>query len=68
MWWIQPKIILLSYKYPLSIQEILDELEISKDDYYKAFSISKDEDLELHLKRQPSSSFFNNYFDVTLKV
>ena len=30
--------------------------------------ISKDEDLELHLKRQPNSCFVNNYFDVGLKA
>ena len=28
----------------LNIQEILNELEMSEDDYYKALSISKDED------------------------
>ena len=28
----------------------IDELEISKEDHYRALSISKDEDLELHLK------------------
>ena len=39
---------------PLSIKEILDELKIFKDDYYRAFSILNDEDLELHLKRQPN--------------
>ena len=53
---------------PLSFQEILDELEISKEDYYRALSISKDEDLELHLKRQPSFCFVNNYFDIGLKA
>ena len=31
-------------------------------------SISKDEDLELHLKREPNSCFVNNYFDVGLKA
>ena len=40
---------------PLSVIEILDELEISKDDYYRAMSISKDKNLELHLKSQPNS-------------
>ena len=34
----------------LCVQEILDELEIAKVDYYRALSISKDEDLELHSK------------------
>ena len=37
----------------LSIKEVLDELEISKGVYYRASSISKDEDLELSLKNQP---------------
>ena len=35
---------------PLSVKKILDELEISMDDYYRVLSPSKDEDLELHLK------------------
>ena len=57
-----------NFTKPLSIEKILNEkLEISKDDYYKALSISKDEDLELHLKRQPNSCFTNNYYDVGLK-
>ena len=41
---------------------------ISKDDYYKAFSVSKDNDLELRLKMQPNSCFINDYFDVGLKA
>ena len=41
-----------NYTQPLSITEIL---EISKDDCYRALPISKDEDLALHLKRQPDS-------------
>ena len=36
--------------------------------YYKALSISKDEDLELPLRSQPNSCFVNNYFDVGLKA
>ena len=54
-----------NYTQPLSITEIL---EISKDDYYRALPISKDEDLVLYLKRQPDSWFVNNYFDVHLKA
>ena len=42
-----------NFSLPLSVTEILDELEISKDGYYRALSISKDENLKLHLKRQP---------------
>ena len=56
------------FNQALSVKEILDELEISKDDYYRAFSISKDEDLGLHLKREPNSCFINNNFDVDLKA
>ena len=52
----------------LSVQDVPDELEISKADYYRALPISKDEDLELHLKSQPNSCFVNNYFDVGLKA
>ena len=43
-------------------------LEICKDDYYRAFSISKDEDIELHLKREPNSCSVNNYFGFGFKV
>ena len=31
-------------------------------------SISKNEDLELHLNREPNSCFVNNYFDFGLKA
>ena len=34
------------------VKKILHELEIPKDDYYRALSISKDKHLELHKKRQ----------------
>ena len=57
-----------NFTQPLRVKEILNELENSKDDYYRALSISKDEDLELHLKRVPNSCFVNNYFDVGLKA
>ena len=57
-----------NFTQPLSLKEILDELEISKDDYYIALSISKDEDLELHLKKESNSCFVNYYFDGGLKA
>ena len=52
-----------NFTQPLSVKEILDELEISKDDLYRALSISKNEDLELNLKREPNSCFVNNCFE-----
>ena len=54
--------------HPLCAKETLAELDIFKDDYYRALSISKNEDLELHLNRQTNSCFVNNYFDVRLKA
>ena len=38
-----------NFTQALSVKEILDELDISKDDYYRALSIQKDEGLELIL-------------------
>ena len=48
----------------MSIKGILNELEISKDDYYRVLPVSKDEGLELYLKKQPDYCFAYNYFDV----
>ena len=38
-----------NYKLPLTIDEKLLKLDISKEDYYHALSISMDDDYELHL-------------------
>ena len=57
-----------NFTQPFILKEILDELEISKDDCYKALSVSKDDDFELHLKWQHNSCFVSNYFDVGLKA
>ena len=35
-----------NFTEPLSTKEILDELEIFKDDYYRDFLISKNKDLD----------------------
>ena len=45
-----------NFTQPLNIKEILDELEISKDDYYRTLSIQQDEDLQLDLKSHPNFS------------
>ena len=57
-----------NFTQPMSIKEFLDELKISLDGYYRALSISKDKDLELHFKGKPNYCFDSNYFDVGLKV
>ena len=46
-----------SFTQPLSKTKIIDNLGISKDDYYRALSISKDGDLDLRLKREFHESF-----------
>ena len=53
---------------PLSVREILDQLETLLDYSYRVFSISKDEDLGLHLKREANLCFVNNYLEVGLKA
>ena len=70
---IQPKTILLGHwernsRSNSHIKEILDELEFFKHYCHRALAISKDEDIEIHLKKQPNSCFANNYFDVDLKA
>ena len=52
----------------MSIPDIFEELQIADDDFYKALSISKDDGLELHVKRKLNSCFVSNYFDDGLKV
>ena len=53
---------------PPTIEQILEELEISANDYYNALSISKDNDYELHLIRPPNSCFVNSYFEDGLRA
>ena len=57
-----------NFTLPLSVKEILDELQISNDVSYKALSIAKDVALELHLKIEPNSYFVISYPNVDLKV
>ena len=52
----------------LSVKEFLDVLQISKDVYHRALSMSKVEESEMHLKRKSNSCFLDHYFDVALKI
>ena len=45
-----------------NISEILQQLNITPEDYYNALSISSDNDFQMHLKCQPNECFINNYF------
>ncbi|XP_066911584.1 uncharacterized protein [Clytia hemisphaerica] len=52
-----------NYEEPKSIDEILNELEIPKDVYYKNLAISTDTGFQIHYKRSPAACFINNYFE-----
>ena len=45
----------------LIISEILQQLNITPEDYYNALFISIDNDFQIHLKRQPNECFINFY-------
>ena len=45
-----------------TISEILQQLNITPEDYYNALSISSDNDFQIHSKHQPNECFINNYF------
>ena len=42
---------------------ILQQLQISEDQYYKALSISSGSASQIHFKRDPKSCFINKYFE-----
>ena len=46
----------------MSIDEILEYLEITKCDYEQALSISDDRDFQIHYRRLPNWSSVSNYF------
>ena len=51
------------YWEPESIENILIELDITKELYYHCLSISPDSTYQIHFKRSPKSCFTNNYFE-----
>ena len=52
-----------NYTEPKTIDEILNELNISKDVYYENLAISSDKGFQIHYKRSPAACFINNYFE-----
>ena len=50
------------YQPDKPINAILQVLQISEDQYYKALSISSDRAFQIHFKRDHKSCFINNYF------
>jgi len=51
-----------NYNRPETIEEILENLDITKEEYEKALSISPDSGFQIHFRRLPNSCFINNYF------
>ena len=45
-----------------TISDILQQLNITPEDYYNALFIFSDNDFQIHLKRQPNECFINNCF------
>ena len=52
----------------LSIDSVLLELQITKNDYYWALSVSDTNDCKLYLKKYQNSCFINSYNLVLLKA
>ena len=57
-----------NYEEPGSIEEILNKLDLTEEQYYNALSISQDSDFEIHLRRPSNSCFVNNYFAEGLRA
>lgn len=51
-----------NYNQPGTIEEILESLNITKEEYENALSISSDSGFQIHFRRFPNSCFINNYF------
>ena len=56
-----------NYDPTLTEADIFKSVNITKEQYYWALSISSDSDYELHLKRPTNSCFINNYFIAGIK-
>ena len=52
----------------LIISEILQQLNITPEDYYNALFISSDNDFQIHLKGQPNECFINIYLVEVLQA
>ena len=50
------------YEQVKSIDEILDDVDITKSEYENPLMISDQNDFQIHLRRMPDSCFLNNYF------
>ena len=50
----------------MTINEILNSLQITRNEYYTCLAISGGDEHEIHLKRPPNSCFINNYDPVVL--
>ena len=51
-----------------SVSKVLEETNITEEEYKSALKISDNQDFQLHLKRPTESCFVNNYFDIGLQA
>ena len=56
-----------NYEKVPNIPDILKELNLTKDQYYDALSISNDSDFQIHLKHQLNACFINTFFEEGLQ-
>ena len=49
-----------------SVSEVLEEINITEEEYKSALQISDYQDFQFHLKRPTDSYFVNNYYDIGL--
>ena len=56
------------YQKDLSIDGVLLELQLTRNEYYWALSISSEIDFKLHLKRDTNFCYINNYNFLLLKA
>ena len=57
-----------TYRKDLSIDGVLLELQLTKKEYYWAFSLSSENGFKLHLRKDKNSYFISNYNPVLLKA
>ena len=51
-----------------SVSEVLEEINITEEEYKSALQISDDQEFQLRLKRSTDSCFINNFFDARFLV
>ena len=56
------------FEEPKTMDKILDHLNISKNEYERALTVSDEGSFQIHTKRPPNSCFGNSYFSGGLQA